>query len=152
MLPNPNELIHDFVKVSIIAGTPVREDQIRHEVIRPPHSGLRLPPNVYVVYAFSLSSNPRVVLKVGKAGPKSVARFVSQHYLPRSCKSNVANSLCVETQVWEQLGISGLNEDSAGEWLRAYTDRDHFYMAQGAPLINLLEIFLQCRLRPLFEG
>lgn len=152
MLPDPAGLIRDFANVSALAGVPVLADQVRHEVIRPPHSGLKLPTNVHAVYVFSLSSDPRIVLKVGKAGPKSLARFVSQHYLPSSSNSNLAKSLCGERQRRELLGISGVNADNVGEWLRTRTDRDHFFIVQGAPLIDLLESFLQCRLKPLYEG
>src|SRR5215469_18646148 len=104
MLANPTELIRDFVEVSILAGTPMRETQIRHEVITPPHARLVLPPNMSAVYVFSLASKPDLVLKVGKAGPKSAARFVSQHYLPASCKSNLAKSICFEPATWSVLG------------------------------------------------
>ncbi len=152
MLANPRDLIRDFIQVSMIAGTPISENQIRHEVITPPHNGLTLPSKNSVIYVFSLSSNPALVLKVGKAGPKSGARFVSQHYLPGSCTSNVAKSVCVERHTWELLGISSINEETVGAWLRAYTDRDHFFIEQGSLVLNLLECFLQCRLKPLFEG
>src|SRR5262249_8497011 len=124
----------------------------RHEVIIPPHRKLALPQNLSAIYVFSLSSKPKIVLKVGKAGPNSVARFVSQHYLPSSCKSNLAKSICANQSTWEILGISSVDHARAGQWLRAYTNRDHFFMENGAAALSLLECFLQCRLKPLFEG
>lgn len=68
MLANAAELIRDFAKVCALAGMTVSEAEIRHEVIKPPHSRLALPPNVSAVYVFSLASKPEIVLKVGKAG------------------------------------------------------------------------------------
>lgn len=93
MLANAAELIRDFAKVCALAGMTVSEAEIRHEVIKPPHSRLALPPNVSAVYVFSLASKPEIVLKVGKAGPKSAARFVSQHLCSAKtlcCTSNGA--------------------------------------------------------------
>jgi len=52
---------------------------------------------------------------------------------------------------WQQLGISAADESTVGDWLRANTNRDHFYLS-GSRLTHLLEAFLQCRLNPLFEG
>lgn len=152
MLANPSELIRDFVKVCLLAGAPISAAEIRHEVIKAPHSRVALPPNTSAVYVFSLASKPDVVLKVGKAGQKSAARFVSQHYLPASCKSNLAKSICVEQETWALLGIPNIDEDTAGPWLRTNTDRDHFFTLREMAVVNLLESFLQCRLRPLFEG
>lgn len=152
MLANPTELIRNFAQVSALAGMPVSETQIRHELIKPPHTPLVLPPNVSAVYVFSLASKSEIVLKVGKAGPKSAARFVSQHYLASSCKSNLAKSICSAQHKWEFLGISNIGPNNVGHWLRSHTDRDHFFIEKAAALVSLLECFLQCRLKPLFEG
>jgi len=152
MLANPVELIRDFTKVCALAGTPLSESEIRHELVKPPHLRVALPANTSAVYVFSFGSKPDIVLKVGKAGQKSAARFVSQHYLPASCKSNLAKSICVEQGTWAILGIPSVDEKTAGQWLRANTDRDHFFIKREMAVVNLLESFLQYRLKPLFEG
>lgn len=152
MLANPSELIRDFTQVSMLAGMPLSEAQIKHEVVIPPHQKLVLPPKMAAVYVFSLSSNPSIVLKVGKAGAKSLARFASQHYLPLSCKSNLAKSISTERDVCRVLGIPDVDQTSAGQWLRTHTDRDHFFIEQNTAALSLFECFLHCRLKPLFEG
>ncbi|HLJ25664.1 MAG TPA: hypothetical protein VKY85_03045 [Candidatus Angelobacter sp.] len=155
MLPNAGQLISDFTRVSAIAGMPIKEHEIRHEFLRAPHQSPRLPKESYALYVFSLTCEELVVLKVGKAGPNSAARFESQHYLPRSCNSNLGKSIVAGGSHWSKLGISAIEEDTVGEWLRSNTDRDHFFLNCGPSivfLINLFEAFLQCKLRPLFEG
>lgn len=152
MLANSSELIRDFAEVCALAGVPISEVEIRHEVIKPPHLGLALPSKVSAVYVFSLASKPNVVLKVGKVGTKSSARFVSQHYLPASCNSNLAKSICTGQDAWALLGIPNINDKTVGPWLRENTDRDHFFIEKEISVVSLLESFLQCRLKPLFEG
>jgi hypothetical protein len=145
------ELIDDFVAVAALAGMPISQADIRHESISAPHKSPRFPRGTSAVYVFSLASDKSVVLKVGKVGPKSAARFVSQHYIPKSSKSNLAKSVLTQQSHWQKLGISLVEEDAIGDWLRTNTNRDHFYL-KGSRLTHLLEAFLQCRLNPLFEG
>lgn len=151
MIPDPQALARDLVSISALAGVPLTATEIRHELLRAPHKRPKLPAGVYAIYVFSLSSNPLTVLKVGKAGPKSKARFESQHYSPGSSNSNLSKSLLSNQNRWDSLGIQALDEDRVGDWIRANTDRDHFFFETEAPLVTLFEAFLQCKLRPLFE-
>jgi hypothetical protein len=95
-----------------------------------------------------------VVLKVGQVGPRSNARFLSQHYNPNSSRSNLAKSLLQHPETWPRLGVTALDEATVGDWIKTHTARDHFYLDAGQSklLLNLLEAFLHGRLRPLFEG
>jgi hypothetical protein len=90
-------------------------------------------------------------LKVGKAGPRSQARYVSQHYNPASSPSNLARSVLEHKA---DLGLSHLDESTVGGWVRANTTRINFLMdrAFGVAALGLLESFLQCRLKPRIEG
>ncbi len=90
-------------------------------------------------------------LKVGKVGPNSQARFTSQHYLPSSSNSNLAKSILGAR---ESLGLEGVAESTVGTWIKANVDRFNFLLDTGCgvPVLILLESFLQCRLRPKFEG
>jgi hypothetical protein len=152
MLADTKDLITDFARVSALAGVPVNEKDIRHESFRAPHENPRLPRGCHALYVFSLTTDGSVVLKVGKAGPKSAARFESQHYLPRSCNSNLGRSILFNRAQWSKLGVFGVEEETIGNWLRNNTDRDHFFLCASPFVISLFEAFLQCRLRPLFEG
>jgi hypothetical protein len=151
MHQNPQQLIADFVAVAALAGMPISAGDIRHESLPAPHKSPQLPRGTCAVYVFSLATDDSVVLKVGKVGPKSGARFGSQHYIAASAKSNLSKSVPAGVAHWQRLGISNADESTVGDWLRTNTNRDHFFL-QGARLTHLLEAFLQCRLNPLFEG
>ena len=154
LLPNPPILIADFVQVAAVAGVALNQHEITHEVMLASHHQPVLRRGSQAVYVFSLSSDPTTVLKVGKVGPNSNARFQSQHYNPDSAGSNLARSLVERRDTWQLLDIEDLARESVGEWIRTHTDRDHFFISSDREmvLLALLEVFLQCRLRPLFEG
>jgi hypothetical protein len=151
MRENPKRLIEDFVAVAALARIHINAEDIRHERLSAPHKSPQLPRGTSAVYVFSLATDDSVVLKVGKVGPKSAARFGSQHYIPASAKSNLSKSLLAGRVHWEQLGVSEADETTVGNWLRTNTNRDHFFL-NGSRLTHLLEAFLQCRLKPIFEG
>jgi len=100
------------------------------------------------VYLFSYGTS---VLKIGKAGPNSGARYTSQHYNAASAASTLAGSLL---KGGNEIGVTSLTVESAGEWIKTNTDRINFLMKVecGVPTLTLLESFLQCRLKPRFEG
>jgi len=155
MLADPKGLMRDFVQVADLSGLTIGLKDIAHEALRAPHRPHSLPKGKQAVYVFSLAAPGATVLKVGKVGPRSNARFLSQHYNPHSSsQSNLAKSLLQHREVWERLRIPVLDDDSVGDWLKTYTDRDHFYIdaKQSKFLLNLLEALLHGRLHPLFEG
>jgi hypothetical protein len=154
MIPNPRPMLEDFAHVATLSGFLVRDIEIRHEVLRAPHQPPALPSASQAVYVFSLAREPGIVLKVGKVGANSNARFQSQHYNPESAGSNLAKSLIERRDLWGQLGLEGEAANNIGIWIREHTDRDHFFMTSDSNplLLALLEVFLQCRLKPIFEG
>jgi len=154
MLADPKGLIRDSVQVANLSGFAIGTKDITHEVLRAPHRPCSLPKDKQAAYVFPLAAPGATVLKVGKVGPRSNARFLSQHYNPHSSQSNLAKSLLQHPEVWERLRIPVLDDDSVGDWLKTYTDRDHFYLdaKQSKFLLNLLEALLHGRLHPLFEG
>ena len=154
MITNPEQLITDFIEIARISGIEISKTDIEHEVLTTPHRSKSLPIGKQAVYIFSIGSDRPVFLKVGKVGPNSNARFNSQHYHPGRSMSNLANSLLNAREQWESFGISELDSESVGPWLKEHTDIDHFYLADslGKYPLSLLEIFIQCRLKPMFEG
>jgi hypothetical protein len=147
-------LLQDFVKVANLSGFDINPTEVLHEVLTAPHEPPRLPRGKQAVYVFSLAPPGGTVLKVGRVSSSSNTRFFSRHYEPHSCKYNLAKSLLQNPQTWWLLGIPPLDEYTVGDWLKTHTARDHFYLdaRQSRLLLNLLEAFLLCRLRPLFEG
>lgn len=142
-------LIADFVKVAYLAGIPLAEGTVTAEVLPAPHKPPRsLPPGKMSVYVFSWGEK---CLKVGKVGPRSKARYTSQHYNSKSSNSNLAKSIL---KVKADLGLVNLDETSVGDWIKKNTDRTNFVFDEslGIPVLSLLESYLQCRLKPLFEG
>jgi hypothetical protein len=100
------------------------------------------------VYVFAKGPD---ILKVGKVGAKSQARYTSQHYNPGSALSTLAASILADRV---SLGLNVIEEASVGRWIRENIDRVNFLMDErcGVPVLTLLETFLQCRLKPRYEG
>jgi hypothetical protein len=88
---------------------------------------------------------------VGKVGSKSKARFTSQHYNPKSSVSNLAKSVLGDS---EKLGLTNVNESNVGDWIKKHCHRINFFVdvSCGISVVTLLEVFLQCRLNPRYEG
>ena len=145
---NPEQLSADFLRVAKLADMPIHEDAIRVEVLPMPHRPSSLPKGKMGVYVFS---DKERVLKVGKAGPRSQARWTSQHYNAGSAPSTLAGSLLKDEDAVRRCG---LNEENVSDWIRENTDRVNFLLdaGEGVWILTLLEAFTQCRLRPVFEG
>ncbi len=144
-----DKLIADFVRAAEIAGLNIKQGNINIENLPAPHiPPSTLPAGKMAVYVFQWGDQ---CLKVGKVGPKSQARYTSQHYNPKSSNSNLAKSILKDKAV---VGITAIDEHTVGNWIRQNTDRVNFLVPEsfGIPLLSLLEAFLQCRLKPRFEG
>jgi len=146
---DPKQLIADFASVAALAGVAMPDESIIIETSKAPHvPPTSLPSDKMAVYVFIWQGR---CLKIGKVGPKSQARYTSQHYNPNSSKSNLAKSILNNKY---DLGLPDLDAATVGIWLKNQTDRIDFLLDQrlGIPILSLLEAFLQCRLRPAFEG
>ena len=149
MLNNPETLIDDFRRVAGLAGVNMSDTALSVETLPAPHR----PPSAFpqekmAVYAFVWKGQ---CLKVGKVGPNSHTRYTSQHYSPLSSNSNLAKSILSARHT---LGLANVSEASVGSWIKTDVDRYNFLLdlLYGIPVLTLLESFLQCRLRPRFEG
>jgi hypothetical protein len=76
-----NELGRKVLHVIQLAGVPILEGQIRMIDQGVPHRPSSLPKGTVGIYLFFFQDE---CLKIGKAGSKSNARFLSQHYNPES--------------------------------------------------------------------
>ena len=149
MAPDPQPLIDNFRKVVGLAGVSVPSNALSIERLPAPHKPpSALPKGKMAVYVFAWKGQ---CLKVGKVGPNSQARYTSQHYGPSSSNSNLAKSILGGRN---ELGLSDVSESNVGAWIKANVDRTNFLLNAecGIPVLTLLESFLQCRLRPRFEG
>ncbi|MCP4142694.1 MAG: hypothetical protein GY755_20835 [Chloroflexi bacterium] len=155
MLSNIEKLLDDFVKVANISGFDIDYKTVVYEAWPAPHKPKSLPVNKQAVYVFSMPTSTKKVLKVGKVGSKSNARFLSQHYNPNSSKSNLSSSILKHSEMRLELGVGDdFDTLNIGSWVKENVDRENFYIESqhGKLLLSLLEIFLQCRLKPIFEG
>jgi len=134
---------------------------IEHEAQPAPHRPHKLPKGKCAIYVFSLSrtygqccpAGVGRVLKVGKAGPKSNARFQSHHYDPTRALSTLARTLVISKVLWHYLGITELTSKQVGDWIRNNTDRDNFYLdSKDNDILGQFEKYIRGRLGPVFEG
>ena len=152
-------LTSDFLEVARIATISISPDDINVELLPTPHRRpKKLPNGVQAVYWFSVAN---ICLKVGKAGVLSNARFASQHYNPNSSNSNLAKSILnskerLKTVFPEEIfsSIDSITDLSVGNWIEENTTRCNIYLDAKFDdfVMSFLEIFLQCRLKPIFEG
>ena len=84
-------LVQDFLQVAALAGVKkLGAADIEIEVLKVPHRPpSRLPAGRMAVYVLSHAG---ATLKVGKAGPKSSARYTTQHYNAGSAPRNFNSS------------------------------------------------------------
>ena len=145
---NPEQLLEVFRSVAKLCEIEIGPDVISIEILKMPHRPPRnLPKGKMAVYVFS---DKECVLKVGKAGPKSQARYKSQHY-KFSAPSTLAKSLLSDE---DRVRKYDLTKENVSDWIKENTDRVNFLVDANMSkwLLNLLEAFVQCRLRPTYEG
>lgn len=147
---DPKQLRDDFLVVAKLGGIKIQRDNICIDKIpMGQHEKLKdLPKGKTAVYVFSYKER---FLKVGRVGPRSQARYKSQHYNPCSSRSNLAKSLLKNESAARD---HCLTIENVGEWIREKTDRVNFIFDANVDkrTPKLLEAFAQCKLEPVFEG
>lgn len=146
---DPEILVDDFLGVAELAQLRLSREQITVETLPAPHQPpSRMPAGKIAVYVFAYGD---ITLKVGKAGSKSQARYISQHYNAGSAPSTLAASLLNRGG---EIGVSDLSKESVSKWIKTHTDRINLVLDSevGIDALSLLEAFLHCRLKPVFEG
>ena len=134
--------------------------EVRVQRLGRPHIASMLPTGWQGVYSFRYDDT---WLKVGKAGPKSGARWISQHYNPRSAMSTLAFSLIKygyfstdEHPTLRDLRtkLREIAADDIGDWIKANTERVNILIRaeMGASGLERLESIAHRLLKPVFEG
>lgn len=157
---DPEHLTEGFNSVAIAAGLLSEPVDLRHETLGAPHRQCGLPSGFGAVYVFSLADRyveeapgRGRVLKVGRVGPRSDARFRSQHYNPKSSGSNLAKTLLSAQVLWPYLGIEELTAADVKDWILSNTDRNHLFVSEAqAEVLPILETYVRGVLGPVFEG
>ena len=116
-----------------------------------PEGAQRLPNKHTVVGQVVGYRIPRGETQTCLVGAKSNARYLSQHYRPGSALSTLAASVLADR---ERYGLAHVDETAIGQWLKQNVDRTNLLLdgSAGIPVLGLLESFLQCRLKPRYEG
>ena len=141
--------LKDFLTVSQLAGDEISPNDIQVEILEAPHKPpSHIPKGKMAIYAFWWNG---VWLKVGKAGPKSNARYTSQHYNAGSARSTLAGSLINDPRMDS---VNGFDPNEPGAWIKASTCRANILLPanRNKELLSLLEAFLHVRLAPRYEG
>jgi hypothetical protein len=143
------DIVREFVQVAALALIPITVSDLEVQFVPAPHKPpASLPKGKFAVYVFMFGDR---CLKVGKAGSKSAARFCSQHYGANRAPSTLAKSL-IKAQIAGDRTI--LDTNNVSEWMCSHTSRINFLLPScyGPNVLSLLEAFVQCRLKPEFEG
>ncbi|MHC1694003.1 MAG: hypothetical protein AB9835_01740 [Eubacteriales bacterium] len=147
MINYSKEYYEIIEKVSSLLGKPINTDSIEVIYRGMPHIPKGLKPGMMGVYTFIYKDT---FLKIGKAGPNSSARFLSQHYNPHSAMSTLAASILADTEM-NNLGIT---ESSVGEWIKNNCIRIDILMHAdlGIFALELVEAILHYKYNPKYEG
>jgi hypothetical protein len=146
---NTNEILGNLIEVLRLAGIAYNNGDIEIEDLGVPHLPPKtIPEGKMAVYSFFYNGK---ALKVGKAGPKSKARYTSQHYSAGSAPSTLAASLENEP---EKIGLRKPDVANSKEWLKKNTQRINFIInsSLGVDVLNLVEAFLIAKFSPVYEG
>jgi hypothetical protein len=143
------DIVRGFVQAVELACVPIPASDIEVQFFSAPHKPPAfLPKGKFSVYVFMFGDR---CLKVGKAGSKSAAHFCSQHYGAHRAPSILAKSI-IKAQIGGDQAI--LDTNNVSEWMCSNTSRINFLLpsSYGPNVLSLLEAFVQCRLKPEFEG
>lgn len=145
------ELKKDLVKIilgiSSMLGKPISEEKFEIVDLGLPHKPTSLPKGKMAIYMFLYDNK---FLKIGKAGPKSNARFYSQHYNPKSARSTLAASILADGLIANK----SISESNVGVWIKENCYRIDILLDSdlGIFALELIEAALHYKYEPVYEG
>lgn len=147
MMDSTNEFQKLIEDVSGILGKSINRETYRIVNRGIPHKPQSLPDGMMGVYVFWYNGK---FLKIGKAGPKSNARFLSQHYNPKSAKSTLSASILTDKNMQDK----GITEHNVGDWIRKNCQRIDILVdaSLGIFTLELIEAALHYKYEPIYEG
>lgn len=142
-----DELEDMILQVTSQIGKPITSQNYKIVDRGMPHNPENLPSGKMAVYIFVFENQ---MVKVGRVGAKSNARFKVQHYNPNSSKSNLAKSILQD----ENMKKYGLGIDNVGEWIKTNTRRIDIILdiELGVFALELIEAALHYKYEPVYEG
>jgi len=141
------DLAEIILGLSSILGKPISEDKFEIVDLGIPHQPTSLPKGKMGIYMFLYDNK---FLKIGKAGPKSNARFYSQHYNPKSARSTLAASILADGSIANKSS----SESNGGIWIKenCYRIDILFDSDLGIFALELIEAALHYKYEPVYEG
>lgn len=142
------DCLRDVPAMSLLAHAPLNPGTLAVEFWPAPHARPKnLPKGRMAVYAFWGDGE---WLKVGIAGPKTIARYTSQHYNGQA-PSTLAASLCASSRM---RSVEDFDVRNPAAWIQGRCHRVNILLPAelGRPLLVLLEAFFHLRLKPRHEG
>lgn len=145
------DYVSDFDKVirevSTVLGKPIKKEKYRIVDRGVPHHPQTLPFMEMGIYVFLYMDK---FLKIGKAGANSNARFLSQHYNPKSAQSTLARSILYDPDMQNR----GITENNVGIWIKNNCRRIDIllHVDLGIFSLELIEAALHFKYEPLYEG
>jgi hypothetical protein len=130
-----------------IAGSDINKFNIEILDRGCPHTPTPLPRGKMAIYMFR---HDKEILKTGKVGPNSNARFQTQHYSSGSSKSNLAKSLLNDGEG----PCRELSVNEIGEWMQKNLHRTDIIIDAnaGMEVLSFVESFLHLHFLPKYEG
>jgi hypothetical protein len=134
-------------KVSAALGRELDMDKIQVIDRGVPHCTPKWRDGLMAVYTYNFQGE---FLKIGKAGPRSEARFRSHHYNPHNAKSTLAASILSDPKM---SGYS-LNDKTVGNWIKEHCRRIDVMIPvnMGIFTLELVEAILHYVYEPRYEG
>ena len=144
MINDIDKIIKDITSV---LGKPIENKKFRIIDRGIPHKPESLPPGTMGIYAFSYNGE---ALKIGKAGSNSNARFLSQHYNPKSAQSTLAASILMD----ERMQNLEIDEDNIKQWIKNNCRRVDVLFDSDLSIftLELIEAALHYTYEPRYEG
>ena len=146
---DPQQLLSDFLSTAEHGQIEISPDTITIEQQPKPHTPPKeLPEGKMAVYVFSTDTE---VLKVGKVNTGSENRYCRHHYNPQGAGSTLAKSLMEDENVPSMFRP---DKRTVSDLIKEQTDRVNFLLDAelGLFVLNFFESYIQCRLKPKYEG
>ena len=142
--------------VFIAIGKTIDLDKMKFEYQKMGHATPKFNNGKMYIYSFWFNGED-VPLKIGKAGPKSRARYTSQHYNKNSAKSCLAGKIAADTAFCNKHGID-TDTEPLKKWIHANCHRLNIEMPYDPQngydmfTLELIEAILHNIYKPKCEG
>ncbi len=146
---DPQQLLKDFLSAVEHGQIEIPPDSITIKLQPKPHTRPKqLPEGKMAVYIFSTNTE---ILKVGKVNTGSEDRYRHHHYNPQGAGSTLAKSLMEDENIPMMFKQ---DKKVVSDLITEHTDRVNFLLDAelGHFVLNLFEAYVQCRLKPKYEG